>query len=138
MNGVFAGDTRKPGSGVRKVEVADSHVPDSCTFGRGEFRSSCLSEAHELIGPTPRPATIADYKAVARLYFLPHLGERLLAEIDAKTVSELKTKLLRMSQCIGPDCRELFAFSGLAVVSWDRRTHAARPHMPRQGCSPSS
>jgi len=52
-------------------------------------------EAHELIGPTPGPATIADYKAVARLYLLPQLGDRLLGELDAQVVMDLKARLLR-------------------------------------------
>jgi len=51
-------------------------------------------EAHELIGPTPGPATIADYKAVARLYLLPRLGEQLLTELDAQAIMDLKAALL--------------------------------------------
>jgi integrase len=51
-------------------------------------------EAQELIGPTPGPATVADYRAVARLYLLPRLGERLLAELDAESVNALKAALL--------------------------------------------
>ena len=50
--------------------------------------------SHELIGPSPGPATIADYKAVARMYLLPYLGTRLLAEIDAQVIMDLKAKLL--------------------------------------------
>ena len=50
--------------------------------------------AHELIGPTPGPATVADYKAVARIYLLPNLGTRLLFEIDAQVIMDLKSKLL--------------------------------------------
>src|SRR4051812_20885227 len=38
----------------------------------------------ELIaGGNAGPATIADYRALARLYLLPNLGSRLLSEIDA-------------------------------------------------------
>jgi integrase len=50
--------------------------------------------AHELIGPTPGPATVVDYKATARIYLLPRLGERLLAQIDAQVVMDLKAQLL--------------------------------------------
>lgn len=50
--------------------------------------------AHELIGPTPGPATIVDYRGCARLYLLPHLGTRLLTEIDAQPVMSLKASLL--------------------------------------------
>src|SRR5216110_2949569 len=50
--------------------------------------------AHELIGPTPGPATVIDYKATARLYLLPRLGERLLAQIDAQAIMDLKAQLL--------------------------------------------
>lgn len=49
---------------------------------------------HELIGPNPGPATITDYKAMARIYLLPNLGGRLLAEIDVQVVKDLKAKLL--------------------------------------------
>jgi hypothetical protein len=51
-------------------------------------------EAHELIGPMPGPATITDYKACARMYLLPGLGERLLADLDAQAVMDLKARLL--------------------------------------------
>jgi integrase len=50
--------------------------------------------AHELVGPVPGPATIADYKAVAQLYLLPHMGDRLLMEIDAEFLMSFKAKLL--------------------------------------------
>jgi len=51
-------------------------------------------EAHQLIAPTPGPATIADYKAVSRIYLLPRLGARLLAEIDAEAVTSLRAVML--------------------------------------------
>ncbi len=54
-------------------------------------------EAHELIGPTPGPATIADYKATARLYLLPRLGTSPLAEIDAQVIMAMKAELLTRS-----------------------------------------
>jgi hypothetical protein len=62
----------------------------TATFGDlwGKF------EAHELIGPTPGPATIVDYKTCARLHLLPRLGARLLAELDAQTIMDLKARLL--------------------------------------------
>jgi integrase len=50
--------------------------------------------AHELIGLSPGPATVVDYKAMARIYLLPHFGDRLLFEIDAQAIMDLKAKLL--------------------------------------------
>lgn len=50
-------------------------------------------EARELSGPDRRPSTIADYKAMARLYLVPHLGARLLGEIEAETILDMKTAL---------------------------------------------
>jgi integrase len=51
-------------------------------------------EATELVGGGAGPATVADYKAMARNYLLPRLGPRLLAEIDAESLSALKARLL--------------------------------------------
>jgi integrase len=39
-------------------------------------------------------STIADYKAIGRLYLEPHLGDWRLVEIDAETIMEMKTALL--------------------------------------------
>ncbi len=51
-------------------------------------------EAHELIEGMIAPATIADYKASARLYLLPYFGHRELNEIDVECVMTFKAKLL--------------------------------------------
>jgi integrase len=51
-------------------------------------------EAHELALPERRPSTIADYKAMGKLYLVPHLGRKLLAEIDVETVEHMKAALL--------------------------------------------
>jgi integrase len=48
---------------------------------------------HELASPDLRPSTIADYKALGRLYLVPHLGDRLLNEIDTETIMDMKAKL---------------------------------------------
>ncbi len=48
---------------------------------------------HELAGPDRRPSTIADYQAMGRLYLIPQLGARLLGEIDAETILDMKTAL---------------------------------------------
>ena len=49
--------------------------------------------AHELASPDLRPSTVADYKALGRLYLVPQLGDRLLNEIDTETIMDLKAKL---------------------------------------------
>jgi hypothetical protein len=49
--------------------------------------------AHELASPDLWPSTVGDYKALGRLYLGPHLGSRLLGEIDAETIMEMKGKL---------------------------------------------
>jgi integrase len=49
--------------------------------------------AHELASPDLRPSTVADYKALGRLYLVPHLGARLLSEIDTETILDMKTQL---------------------------------------------
>jgi len=40
--------------------------------------------AHERASPDLRPSTVADYKALGRLYLVPHLGPRLLSEPNAQ------------------------------------------------------
>jgi integrase len=50
-------------------------------------------EAHVLGSPDLRPSTKADYRAIGRLYLLPHLGHRLLDDIDKKTVLDMKAAL---------------------------------------------
>ena len=49
--------------------------------------------AHELASPDLRPSTVVDYKALGRLYLVPHLGARLLAEIDAEAIMDMKGAL---------------------------------------------
>jgi integrase len=49
--------------------------------------------AHELASPDLRVSTVADYKALGRLYLLPLLGSRLLTEIDVEAVMDLKRAL---------------------------------------------
>jgi hypothetical protein len=49
--------------------------------------------AHELASPDLRPSTVADYKALGRLYLVPHLGDRLLNDIDTETILDMKTQL---------------------------------------------
>jgi len=49
--------------------------------------------AHELASPDLRPSTVADYQALGRLYLVPHLGARLLGEIDAETIMDMKGAL---------------------------------------------
>ena len=49
--------------------------------------------ADELTNPDLRPSTVADYKAIGRLYLLPHMGDKRLADIDAETVMALKPAL---------------------------------------------
>lgn len=48
----------------------------------------------QLVGPVPGPATIQDYKAMARLYLIPLMGDQPLAQIDAEFLIGLKTRLL--------------------------------------------
>jgi integrase len=48
---------------------------------------------HELSSPDLRPSTVADYKALGRLYLVPRLGDRLLCEIDTETIMDMKTQL---------------------------------------------
>ena len=47
----------------------------------------------ELASPDLRASTVADYKALGRLYLVPHLGPHLLAEIDVETIMNLKRAL---------------------------------------------
>jgi integrase len=49
--------------------------------------------AHELASPELRPSTVVDYKALGRLHLVPHLGTRLLGEIDAETIMDMKGTL---------------------------------------------
>jgi integrase len=49
--------------------------------------------AHELASPDLRPSTVADYKALGRLYLVPHLGDRLLNDIDTETILDMKAQL---------------------------------------------
>jgi len=51
----------------------------------------------QLVGPVPGPATIIDYKAMARLYLLPLMGDHPLSQIDAQFLIRLKTRLLSES-----------------------------------------
>jgi integrase len=48
---------------------------------------------HELSSPDLRPSTVADYKALGRLYLVPYLGDRLLSEIDTETILDMKASL---------------------------------------------
>jgi hypothetical protein len=50
-------------------------------------------DAHMLAGTDLRPSTIVNYRAIGRLYLLPHFGDRLLSEIDTEAVLDFKTKL---------------------------------------------
>jgi integrase len=49
--------------------------------------------AHELASPDLRPSTVVDYKTLGRLYLVPHLGARLLGEIDAEAIMDMKARL---------------------------------------------
>lgn len=53
-------------------------------------------EAGELASPELRASTVADYKALGRLYLVPLLGPKLLAEIDVETIMDLKRDLQTM------------------------------------------
>jgi hypothetical protein len=46
-----------------------------------------------LASPDLRPSTVVDYKTLGRLYLVPHLGPRLLGEIDAEAIMDMKGKL---------------------------------------------
>jgi integrase len=59
------------------------------------FRDLWNRFAAQLVGPVPGPATIVDYKAMARLYLLPLMGDGPLSQIDAESLIGLKTRLLR-------------------------------------------
>jgi integrase len=50
-------------------------------------------EGHVLASPDLRPSTAADYRAIGRLYLLPHLGGRLLNDIDKKAILDMKAAL---------------------------------------------
>jgi len=50
-------------------------------------------DAHELASGERAMSTIIDYRAVGRLYLIPHFGDRLLSEIDTETISDFKTQL---------------------------------------------
>src|SRR6266404_3267917 len=50
-------------------------------------------EMHVLASPDLRPSTAADYRAIGRLYLLPHLGERLLNDIDKTAILDMKAAL---------------------------------------------
>ena len=50
-------------------------------------------ETHVLASPDLRPSTTADYRAIGRLYLLPHLGDRLLNDIDKTAILDMKATL---------------------------------------------
>jgi integrase len=50
-------------------------------------------EKHVLASPDLRPSTAADYRAIGRLYLLPHLGDRLLNDIDKDAILDMKAAL---------------------------------------------
>jgi integrase len=50
-------------------------------------------ERHVLASPDLRPSTAADYRAIGRLYLLPHLGDCLLNDIDKKAILDMKASL---------------------------------------------
>lgn len=54
-------------------------------------------EEHELIGTEPGPATVADYKSMARNYLLPEFENVLLKSIDSDRLMTYKAKLLTVS-----------------------------------------
>ena len=61
---------------------------------RATFRDLWTKFDAQLVGPEPGPATIADYRAVAKNYLLPELGDKRLKEIDSEELMAFKTKLL--------------------------------------------
>jgi integrase len=71
-------------------------VPSSIrsTFGCSASSSVALTDTVQgLDQPDLRPSTVVDYKALGRLYLVPHLGARLLAEIDVEAIMTMKGAL---------------------------------------------
>lgn len=51
-------------------------------------------EATKLATPERRASAIADYKAMGKLYLVPHFGTDLLVSIDVEAIEDFKAKLL--------------------------------------------
>ena len=91
------------GAGPKAKAAAQAHAEDIAPQAKaGKFwerQSATFADlwdkyaAHELQGPDLRPSTIADYKAIGRLYLLPYLGARLLREIDTEVIMDMKAQL---------------------------------------------
>ena len=91
------------GAGGKAKEAAQAYAqeiaPQAKTGKFWERRTATFADlwdkfaAHELASPDLRPSTVADYKALGRLYLVPYLGDRLLSEIDTEVIMDMKTQL---------------------------------------------
>jgi integrase len=91
-----AGAKGKAAAEARRDELAPLSKTDRFWKQRhATFRDLWNRFAAQLVGPVPGPATIVDYKAMARLYLLPLMGDGPLSQIDAESLIGLKTRLLR-------------------------------------------
>jgi hypothetical protein len=91
------------GAGPAAKAAAQAYAADNAPQAKsGKYRerqTATFAElwekfaAHELASPDLRPSTVVDQKALGRLYLVPHLGTRLLGEIDAEAIMDMKGKL---------------------------------------------
>jgi integrase len=90
-----AGPKGKAAAQARRDELAPLTKTDRFWAQRHATLADLWKEFEAQLGPVPGPATIVDYKAMARLYLLPLMGDRPLSQIDAQFLVQLKTRLLR-------------------------------------------
>jgi integrase len=91
------------GAGAKAKAAAQAYATDKAPQAKGgkywERQSATFADlwdkfaAHELTGSDRRPSTVADYKALARLYLVPHLGACRLADIDTEVIMTMKSAL---------------------------------------------
>lgn len=91
------------GAGVKAKSAAQAYAAEKAPQAKcgkyWERQTATFSDlwekfaGHELASPDLRPSTVIDYKSLGRLYLVPHLGARLLGEIDAETIMDMKGQL---------------------------------------------
>jgi integrase len=103
VNGKRLRTIKRFGAGAKAKAAAEAYAEEIAPQAKGgkywERQSWTFADlwdkftTHELSSPDLRPSTVADYKALGRLYLVPCLGDRLLSEIDTETIMDMKTKL---------------------------------------------
>jgi hypothetical protein len=91
------------GAGARAKSAAQAYAAENAPQAKSgkcwERQTATFADlwdkfaGHELASPDLRTSTVIDYKSLGRLYLVPHLGARLLAEIDAEVIMDMKGAL---------------------------------------------